>query len=171
MPMNDKYLIISGTNRNGSNSLKVAQTYSRFLQEQGVNAEVISLEDISLSSRNTEFIQFEQQYLLPATKFIFIVPEYNASFPGILKVMFDLSDYKKVWKYKKALLVGVSTGRSGNIRGLEHLTSILNYLLVVVHPFKLPISSIHKLINEEHGLEDVSTLEAIRSQVRDFVEF
>jgi chromate reductase, NAD(P)H dehydrogenase (quinone) len=102
---------------------------------------------------------------------IFIVPEYNGSFPGILKLMFDISDYKKVWKYKKALLVGISTGRSGNVRGLEHLTSILNYLLVVVHPFKLPISSIHNLISESNELEDSATLNTIRGQVHDFIDF
>ncbi|MGZ8534346.1 MAG: NADPH-dependent FMN reductase [Flavitalea sp.] len=171
MPMKDKYLIISGTNRKGSNSLKVAYTYSRFLEEQGVESTVISLEDFNFTTRSPEFLQFEQKYLLPATKMIFIVPEYNGSFPGILKIMFDISDYKTVWKYKKALLVGISTGRSGNVRGLEHLTSILNYLLVVVHPFKLPISSIHNLISESNELEDSATLNTISGQVRDFINF
>lgn len=171
MPMKDNYLIISGTNRNGSNSLKVAQTYSRFLEEEGIESTVISLEDFNFTSRSPEFLQFEQKYLQPANKMVFIVPEYNGSFPGILKLMFDISDYKKVWKYKKALLVGISTGRSGNVRGLEHLTSILNYLLVVVHPFKLPISSIHNLINESNELIDSATLNTIRAQVRDFIDF
>ncbi len=171
MSINNEYLVISGTNRKGSNSMKIARLYQSYLQELGIEAEVTGLEDIDLTHRNDHFIRFEQEKLLPAKKYIIIAPEYNGSIPGILKLMFDLADYRKVWKGKKALLVGISTGRSGNVRGLEHLTTILHYLMVVVHPSKLPISSIDKLMNGNQEMLDKGTLGAIREQIRDFVEF
>ncbi|MBK8506337.1 MAG: hypothetical protein IPL46_31525 [Saprospiraceae bacterium] len=45
---------------------------------------------------------------------------------------------------KKARLTGVSTGRVGNLHGMEHLTNILNYLQVVVFLNRLLLSSIHQ---------------------------
>lgn len=132
---------------------------------------MLSLEETDVSYRSADFEKAETSVLIPSKKFIFIAPEYNGSIPGILKTMLDISDYKKAWWGKKALLVGISTGRSGNVRGLEHLTSILNYMKVIVHPNKLPISIVDKLIGVPGRIEDPATLLAMRTQVQEFIEF
>jgi chromate reductase, NAD(P)H dehydrogenase (quinone) len=169
--MTEPYIIISGTNRKGSNSMRVSLAYQRLLEESNVKSELLTLEDVDVSNKNPAFQQIEKDLLIPAEKFIFIAPEYNGSIPGVLKSMLDISDYKKVWWGKKALLAGVSTGRSGNVRGMEHLTSILHYLKVVVHPNKVPISSVEKLISPEGELEDSDTLRTIRVQLSEFIRF
>ncbi|HUQ65516.1 MAG TPA: NAD(P)H-dependent oxidoreductase [Flavitalea sp.] len=169
--MEERYIIISGTNRRDSNTRKVARQYQDNLTERNISSEIVTLEGMDLSAHTPEFEEMEKNKLLPAKKLVFIVPEYNGSIPGVLKTMLDLSDYKKTWQWKKALLVGISTGRSGNVRGLEHLTSILNYMKVVVHPNKLPISSVHKLLNGKNSIEDSETLIAINIQIDEFVKF
>ena len=169
--MEDRYVIISGTNRRDSNTRRVAHQYHDTLTERNITSEIVSLEGMDLSGPTPEYSLMEKEKLLPASKIIFIAPEYNGSIPGVLKTMLDLSDYKRTWQWKKALLVGISTGRSGNVRGLEHLTSILNYMKVIVHPNKLPISSVHKLLNGKHAIEDSETLIAINIQIDEFVKF
>ncbi len=169
--MNDRYLIISGTNRKDSNTRKVAHQYQDSLADRNVSAEILTLEGMDLSQHTPEFATMEKQTLLPAAKLIFVAPEYNGSIPGVLKTLLDLSDYKKTWQWKKALLVGISTGRSGNVRGLEHLTSILNFMKVIVHPNKLPISSVHKLLNGKSAIEDPDTVTAINTQLDEFIKF
>lgn len=169
--MAEDYIIISGTNRKDSNTIKIAAQYQKALADRNILSGMLSLEELDLSSRNPSFIQMEQERLMPAGKFIFIAPEYNASIPGVLKTLLDLSEYKKVWAGKKALLVGISTGRSGNVRGMEHLTSILNYMNVVVHPNKLPISSIHKLLDGSETIADAETVKAINYQLDEFIKF
>jgi NAD(P)H-dependent FMN reductase len=109
--------------------------------------------------------------LIPSPKFIFISPEYNGSIPGVLKCLFDISDIQKVWWGKKALLTGVSSGRAGNLRGMEHLTGILHYMKVAVHHNKLPISVIHSLINSTGEIADSRTLDSIQLQLDEFIEF
>ena len=126
---------------------------------------------MDLSQHTPEYDAMEKGTLQPSTKLIFIAPEYNGSIPGVLKTLLDLSDYKKTWLWKKALLVGISTGRSGNARGLEHLTTILNYMKVVVHPNKLPISSVHKLLNGKPAIDDPETVRAINLQLDEFIKF
>ena len=169
--MEDQYIIISGTNRKDSNTFRIASYYQQALAEKSISSALLSLEEMDLSGRNPEYERIEKELLLPSHKFIFISPEYNGSIPGVLKTLLDLSDYKKVWWHKKALLTGVSTGRSGNVRGMEHLTSILNYLKVVVHPNKLPISSVDKLFNHTQTLEDSDTIAAINIQLDEFIKF
>lgn len=169
--MNDFYTIISGTNRVGSNTIKVAQHYRELLEARGIETRFISLEGWKSVDKTPEYVQLENEVLIPTKKFIFVAPEYNGSIPGVLKVMLDISDYKKAWWGKKALLTGVALGRSGNQRGMDHLTSILHYLKVVVHPNKLPISSVDKLLNGTGVIHDKGTLDAIRTQVDEFITF
>ena len=86
-------------------------------------------------------------------------------------MLIDNTDVKTVWPNKKALLVGVSTGRAGNLRGLEHLTSSLMHLKINVHPNRLPVSVVHTLINENEEIADDATLKTMNAQVDEFLAF
>jgi len=165
------HTIISGTNRTGSYTFKIAAQYQQLLAEKGIEAALVSLEHLDVSKRNAAIRKLEEELLIPTTKFIFIAPEYNGSIPGVLKSLLDVSDIEKDWWGKKALLVGVSTGRAGNLRGMDHLTGILNYLKMIVHPNKLPISMVHKLVNDEGLIIEKGTLNTISVQLDEFIAF
>ena len=169
--MSDLYTIISATNRADSNTLKVAKQYEQLLRDREVKVQLMSLEGWKWLARDPEFTRIESELLAPTTKFVFVVPEYNGSIPGVLKVMFDISRYKDTWYGKKAMLTGIATGRAGNLNGLEHLTSILHYLNVVVHPNKLPISSVDKLLNSHGLIVDEGTVLAMKHQLNEFTRF
>jgi Predicted flavoprotein len=164
------YLIISGTNRRDSFTLRVAEHYQKLLKKKNIEAPVLSLVGLDLLERNASVLQLEKKWLLPAEKYIFISPEYNGSIPGVLKCLIDVSDVKKVWKGKKALLTGVSKGRAGNLRGMDHLTGILHYVGTVVHPNKLPISIVDTLFTKE-DMAHPETLRVISQQLNEFVDF
>jgi len=161
--------IISGTSRKGSNSKKVALEYKRLLNEKGVEVNLISLDEFHVFERNEEFMEMEKKYLIPTRKFIIIVPEYNGSYSGILKLMIDNSDVAQCWHRKKVLLTGVSTGRAGNLRGMEHLTGVLLYLKMQVHHNRLPISVVDKLLDANGQISDSLTLQAIDHQLEEFL--
>jgi len=165
------YTIIASTNRAGSNSFQVGKSYQIVLKSLGIDSSLHSLEGLDVNNRSTSLISFENDVLIPTQKFIFIVPEYNGSYPGVLKSLIDFSDIKKCWFGKKALLTGVATGRGGNIRGLEHLTGCLNYMNVYVHPNRLPISQVHELMNEVLAISNEKTLMTIENQLVDFIKF
>jgi chromate reductase len=160
--------IISGTHRIGSNTKKVALEYQRLLKEKGKNINIFSLEGLNLLKRDADFDKIEQEILIPTKAFIIIAPEYNGSFPGTLKMLIDACKPSLVWNNKQVLLTGVSSGRAGNLRGMEHLTAILNHIKITVHPNKLPLSSIDKLLDENGAFKDEATLSAINQQLNDF---
>ncbi len=164
------YLIISGTNRKDSFTLRVAQLYQSILTSKNIESAVLSLVGLDLLERNDSVLELEKKWLLPAAKYIFISPEYNGSIPGVLKCLIDVSDVRKVWKGKKALLTGVSKGRAGNLRGMDHLTGIMHYVGTVVHPNKLPISIVDTLFSQEK-MAHSETLRVIQQQLDEFIDF
>ncbi len=163
--------IVSGTNRLGSNTLKVATEYQRILAEKGIKANIFSLEGINLMERDAAFEKIEKEIIIPAKFFIFIVPEYNGSFPGVLKLLFDTGSSHEIWFNKQALITGNSTGRAGNLRGMDHLADILNYLKITVHPNKLPLSSVNTLMDSNGKFTNAETLNAISNQLDEFLNW
>ena len=164
------YTIISGTNREGSHTEKVAREYKEILKNKNIEATFFSLKGLDVLSRTEAIKKVEKEILIPTQKFIFIIPEYNGSYPGVLKALIDNSDIKNVWNYKKALLTGVATGRAGNLRGMDHLSDTLHYMKMNVFYNKLPISVIDKVMNEE-GHFNKETMNAINRQLDEFIEY
>lgn len=163
--------IISATNRKDSMTLKVAQVYYSLMSQKAENVRLLSLEQMNVWERSTDMLRAEQELLIPSEKFVFVMPEYNGSFPGILKLMLDNSDIKKCWWYKKAALVGVADGRAGNLRGMEHMTNILHYLKMHILYNKVPISRINEEISEYGEVLKPATAETIAQQIDDFLKF
>jgi NAD(P)H-dependent FMN reductase len=163
--------LISGTSRKGSRTRKLADNYLRMLREQGTDPSLFCLEAYSVWQRDDAFIRAEQELLIPAQKFVFIIPEYNGSIPGILKMLLDNSDIKNCWWGKKAMLTGLADGRAGNLRGLEHMTGLLNYLHMDVYWNKLPISRISTEMTEDGTLLQPATVAAIHDQINGFLHF
>ncbi|RYY51191.1 MAG: NAD(P)H-dependent oxidoreductase [Chitinophagaceae bacterium] len=163
--------IISGTNRGDNNTKKVALEYRRLLADKNIETAFFSLDDIDVTKRTAAFKAAEETYLQAAEKFIIVMPEYNGSYPGILKLMIDNTDVKQAWWHKKVLLTGVSTGRAGNLRGMEHLTGSLLHMKMLVHPNRLPISIVDKLMDASGKFTDVATLAAIHTQLEEFLDF
>lgn len=165
------YTIIAGTNRSDSNSQRIGRIYQDLLLTKGVESALFSLQGVDLNSKSNNFVKFQDEILKPTNKFIFILPEYNGSYPGVFKMLIDLSDIKACWPGKKVLLVGVATGRSGNVRGLDHITGVLHYINMLVHPNKLPISSVDKLMSDDGIIIDERTMSSIENQLTDFIKF
>lgn len=177
--------VISSTNRKDSEALTFSNIYAEILRSlTGEEIKVLALEAIphdwffpemyDKGKQAASIAQLQDAYLLPAEKFVYIIPEYNGSFPGSLKLFLDacsVREYKKTFKGKKAALVGIATGRAGNLRGMEHFTGVLNHVGTIVHPNRLPISSIEQLLNPAGQLIDQRTKEVITKQMQEFLDF
>jgi chromate reductase, NAD(P)H dehydrogenase (quinone) len=174
----NQVVILSCTNRLHSNTLKVSRIYESILKEKNVDVKLFDLgvlpENIAFSEtfgRRTEaFSKLVNEFITPAGKFIFVIPEYNGSFPGILKTFID-STHPREWTDKDACLVGIADGRAGNLRGMEHLTGILNYLKMHVYHNRLPISVITTMLDEKGEFKNSEQYRACVEQVEGFLAF
>lgn len=177
--------VISGTNRKGSECLRFAQAYQTILKE--VTAEevkLLALEDIphdwyfpemyQKGNQAPSLVKLQDEFILPAEKLVYVISEYNGGFPGAVKIFLDacsVRELKPSFKGKKAALVGVATGRAGNLRGMDHLTGVLHHLGTIVLPNKLPISKIKSLMDAEGNIVDEGTLEVMKKQAIELIGF
>ena len=174
--------IISGTNRPDSRSALVAETYSKIINDKGISCKLLKLKDLPSSffhaamykeeGVSAEMIEIQENYILSAQKLIIIAPEYNGGIPGILKLFIDAMcarKYKENFSGKKISLTGVAAGRAGNLRGLEALTGILNYLGATILPNKLPLSGIEGFIDDNQINDDLSKI--ISGHIDQFLSF
>lgn len=169
--------IISSSNRIENLTSFYSSYCEKFLKNRGIQHQVYSLAEIPDLLSLKSVYEFESSYfnevakkcLLPAEKLLFVVPEYNGSIPGILKLLID-AIHPSYFQGKKAALIGVSSGRAGNLRGMDHLTAILQHLQVNVMPQKLPISKMNALI-ENGELSDFETKKSIELHLNRLIEF
>ncbi len=142
--------IVVGTNRRNSKTTQVAGYYQRLLGQLGAESQILDLAalptDFTASAlyenagKNAIFNDLRQQ-LERSDKYVFIVPEYNGSFPGVLKAFIDGLSYPSKLAYKQAALVGLSDGVQGGALALSHLADIFSYLglNVLAQRVKIPL--------------------------------
>lgn len=170
--------IISGTNRPNSNSQRLASYYLGRLQEKGAEACILSLTTLPkdfitaemYGKTNLSFNSF-QDLISRTEKFVFVIPEYNGSFPGILKTFVDACKFPDSFYGKKAALVGHSTGKYGNIRGIEHFTGVCHYLRLHVLPLRIHIPGITAEFDADGKLFKADTVRYTEEQIDEFLEF
>ena len=170
--------IIASTSRPNSLTLKVAKYYQRKLAEKGTGAEVLSLMDLPPNLIQTDLYGKRSAAfgrilagINRTDKFIFIIPEYNGSFPGVLKVFIDACDFPASFYEKKAALVGISSGKYGNIRGIDHFTGVCHYLNLHVMPLKLHIANIKTELDADGNLFKEDTVKFTDEQMDKFIEY
>lgn len=165
--------VISGTNRPGNVTLQMAKTVNMLLAAMEYEAQVLDLQKLPrdfvfnndvFGQADPGFSAIVEEFIGGVSKLVFVVPEYNGSYPGVCKAFLD-----GIWPErlhgKKAALVGVSSGRGGNSRGLDHLTGVLHYLNVTIVPLKVGIMRVESLMDEEGLLTDEKSIRMLQRQM------
>jgi len=164
--------IISSTNRKGSNTLKVASHYLQLLEAEGGTAQLLDLSELPetfafselYGNRSKGFEQILTQYIEGAEAFVFVIPEYNGGFPGFLKLFVDAIP-PSAFNHKKAGVVGLSSGHTGALRGLDHFSNILEYLKVDVIHNRPKLSAIESVLDENGSVADERALAQLKVHV------
>ncbi len=157
--------IVVGTNRQNSNSAKIAKYYKGILDSQtDGDTQIVDLADLpgdfisnSLYENNGKnpVVNAMRDKVQGSEKLVFIVPEYNGSFPGVLKTFIDCLKYPEGVRDKKAGMIGVSSGVQGGVFAMSHLSDIFNYLGMHVLALKPKLAGIEKNFDGEKITNDL----------------
>lgn len=172
------YTLICATNRPENKTLGVLYTYKSLLEAKGEKVTVLEMGELpkdfvvndSYGNRSATVEKIIEEKLKPSQKLVVVAPEYNGSYPGIFKAFID-AIHPREFHGKKAALVGVASGRAGNLRGMDHLTDVFHHLQVEVLSTKVPISRLEELIDEKHLIKDQGTLKDLENQIERFRKF
>lgn len=171
--------IVCSTNRRNSTTMKVAKFYEKILQVKGKITSILPLEDLPVDfiksalyenqGENEAFNKFQEQ-VDQSEKILFIVPEYNGSFPGVLKAFIDGLRYPGTFEERRCALVGLSAGTQGASLAMSHLTDILNYLGSNVLALKPRLPLIETKI-EESQIIDEEYVQLLQMQADALINF
>ena len=170
--------IISGTNRPGSNTRKVAEIVLDLLREGGETTTLIDLSDLppelfSTSSYADKPDAFAptQTAILESSGILTIVPEYNGSFPGVLKYFIDMLRFPESLYLKPAAFVGISAGRWGAVRAVEHLEMVFQYRHAHLFGRRCFIPNISEELDAAGRLADPGLEDRLATTVAGFAQF
>ncbi|WP_286130400.1 NADPH-dependent FMN reductase [Solirubrum puertoriconensis] len=172
--------IVAGTNRPRSRARRLCDLYTATLQSLGAEAQVLDLAELPVdfistalydhAGRNDEFNRLANM-ASQAEKLVFVVPEYNCSFPGVLKAFIDGLPYPGGIRNKKAALVGLSSGTQGGLLALTHLSDVLMYLGTAVLPLRVRLPNIDEHLTREGELKHPLFQELLRQQAEELIRF
>lgn len=175
--------VITATNRPNSISQIFSDTYYNKLISKNIDVLQFNLTSLPYDMFHPEMYsghgmsdslkEIQEKYIFPVQKFVIVVPEYNGTFPGVFKLFIDsisVRENKRNFFGKKIILVGVSDGRAGNLRGLDQIANFMNYLGANIMPNRLPFSKINNLINNNQ-IVDLETLHTIDNHINEIINY
>ena len=171
--------VIAGTNRPGSATLKVANIITELYKGLGVEAQVLDLAKLpgelfspaAYGEKPASFAPFQDR-ILAADGMHVVVPEYNGSFPGVLKYFIDMLSFPASFEHRCVAYTGVAAGIWGGIRAVEQLQMVYGYRNAYSLPERVWFSAIHKKLNEQGtAITDEFVAKLLRAQCEQFVDF
>lgn len=172
------FVVISGTNRPEARSRIVAGLVAELVEEKGGRTEVLDLaqlprEIFDPSSYGEKPASFEpfQRAILEAEGVVTVVPEYNGSFPGVLKYFIDMLQFPESLAGVPAAFVGVAAGEWGALRAVEQLEMIFQYRSAHLFGRRVFLKRIHNLFDGDGRLVDEAIETRLRRMAGEFVEF
>tara|TARA_R100001143_G_scaffold52481_2_gene47694 strand:+ start:67863 stop:68405 length:543 start_codon:yes stop_codon:yes gene_type:complete len=172
-----KIHILSSTDRPGSNALKVSRYAKRIINENS-EVEIFSLADYPLQDivggkygKEIESVKTFNDRFLSADGFLFVIPEYNGGFPGILKLFYDYLPFPKAFQRIPVSLIGEAAGAFGALRPVEQFAQLLSYRKAHIFPDSMYIQRVNDSFDPETGLKSEKLQELLLKQLHDFPEF
>jgi NAD(P)H-dependent FMN reductase len=170
--------IISGTNRPGSYTRKVAAHLETVYRHLGRPTALIDLADLphelflpaSYEEKPASFASFEAR-VLEATGLVVVTPEYNGGFPGVLKYFIDMLPFPEALQRRPAGFVGLGAGEWGALRPVEQLQAVFGYRHAFLYPERVFLRNCEDLFDESGALVSADIDRRLRVQARGFVHF
>lgn len=171
-------LIVSGTNRPRSNTLRVTQVLQQHYASQQLAVDVFDVTDLPrevyeptvYATKPPAFVQIQQR-VLDAVGLHIVLPEYNGSFPGILKYFIDLLKFPESFEHKPVAFVGLASGIFGALRAVEQLQMVFSYRNAHVYPDRVFIPAVKDKLDAQGRLTDTALDERLSRQARGFAAF
>lgn len=169
---------ILGTNRPNSNTRRVGDELQQIYMRLGCQANLIDLIDLpqeifqptAYAEKPAAFAGFSRK-VLDSSGLVIIVPEYNGSFPGILKLFIDHLPFPQSFEKKPVCFVGLSAGMWGALRAVEQLQSVFGYRNAHLYPERVFIPRCSGVFNIDGGINDAELVGRLERQASGFLKF
>jgi chromate reductase len=147
-------IILSGTNRPGSNTRKVTARVEAAYLALGVKTHVLDLAELppeifaptAYAEKPAGFTRFTDA-IVAADGVVVVTPEYNGGVPGVLKYFIDMLPFPESFERRPVCFVGLAAGIWGALRPVEQLQAIFGYRNAFIFPERVFMPGIGKLLD------------------------
>ena len=170
--------LISGTDRIDSNTFKLTKYIQSLYQDLGQETQIIDLAKVKSDMLSGPYyggknqpaeLQTWTQMILDSDGLVVVVPEYNGSYPGILKYFIDHMKFPDSFESRPVCFVGLG-GIFGGLRPVEHLQQVFGYRNSYIFPQRVFLINVHKIfVNNE--ITDPLVKDLVNQQTKTFVKF
>jgi len=170
--------ILSGTNRPGSNTRKIAGVIESIYQKASVPCRLLDLAELppeifsaaSYGEKPASFAPFAEA-VTTARGLVVVTPEYNGGMPGVLKYFIDMLPFPESFEARPVCFVGLAAGMWGALRPVEQLQQIFGYRNAFIFPERVFIPGVQNHLSAEGTLKNAEIFERLRSQAKAFTVF
>ncbi len=172
--------VVLGSVREGRRSLAPAELIVEKIQELGATSQLVDFKELPLPFFDSPIppvglkgvypypnVQKWSEIALSADAFVIVTPEYNHSFPAIIKNALDWL-YKEFEK-KPFGLVGVSDGSYGGSRAIEHLRPVIENFGAFAIRETVNFTKAPTMFNEQGNLIDEAYLKRIDNFLKSLI--
>lgn len=186
MPQSTPRLIaFAGSHRKGSWNVRLIHAAAEEARSQGAEVEVIDLgaipmpifdEDLEAAGTPENATAFKEK-LKAADGFLISSPEYNSSYPALLKNVIDWASRPApeeaplaAFSGKTCGLLAASPGALGGIRMLPQLRNLLANIGVHVVPTQFGLGKAHEAFDDDGKLTDERAAGMVKKVVQQTIE-
>ncbi|MEM8714101.1 MAG: NAD(P)H-dependent oxidoreductase [Planctomycetota bacterium] len=185
MTKTPKLVAFAGSHRSGSWNVKLIQAAAKAALGMGAEVEIIDLgtlpmpifdEDLEKEGTPANVLTFKEK-LKGADGFLISSPEYNSSYPALLKNVIDWASRPAdgeamlaAFSGKACGLFGASPGALGGIRMLPQLRNLLMNIGVHVVPTQFGLGKAHEAFDANGELADERARSMVEKVVRQTIE-
>ncbi|RMG11693.1 MAG: NADPH-dependent oxidoreductase [Planctomycetota bacterium] len=172
------FVVVSGSNRPGCNTIKVARRVAELLRADEREVRLLDLRELppslfapeSYAEKPADFAPF-QEAIDAARGILTVVPEYNGSFPGALKYFVDMLRFPESLADVPCAFVGLSAGRWGGVRAVEQLEQVFLYRHAQPYGRRVFLPDIFAALDDDGRLVDPALDARLAELVRGFGAF
>jgi NAD(P)H-dependent FMN reductase len=156
----------------------VAHLVERHYKTVGAPCDVFSLRDLppemfdpGAYAHNPTGVVELQRRVLDARGLHIVTPEYNGSFPGVLKYFIDMLKFPESFEHKPVAFIGEAAGLWGGLRPVEQLAQIFSYPNAHLYPDRVFIPGINQKLDADGNLTDPAINDRLAKQAAGFAAY
>ena len=170
-------VVVCGTNRDGALSRLLATEASECYTLLGNTVDILDMAELppeilsgGVYKEKPASVQTLVDRFLKAEGAVFVVPEYNGSYPRVLKLFVDMLPFPEGFDSRPCAFIGLAAGQFKSLRAVEHFQQVAGYRNAHVFPRRLFIGdSFSQFVDGK--LSDDELSKRLKEQAEGFCKF
>ena len=163
----------------GNNSIKVARHCAGLLEGFGERVELLDLQALPAEvfqpgiykDKPDALVEGFTDKVLASDGLLVVVPEYNGSYPGILKYFIDLLPFPESFDCRPVAFIGLAAGYYGGLRAVEQLQMVFAYRNAYLFNRRVFIPAAYQVFGQDGSINDEDLRERLATQAEKFIGF